>query len=221
LNRAQSGEEEVSLRGVNIEALGLTFVLPGYETELKPGGSNITVTLESLSEYLKLVASATLLQIQASEAFRRGLEILVPVERLRMFAAEELESLLCGEQEEDWTYETLSSAVVAAHGYTKTSSVFEQVLRAVAALNSDQRKLFLQFVTGTPRLPLGGFTGLSPPLTVVKKDPDLPEASPDDYLPSVMTCQNYLKVPAYSSFAVLQKQLLYACTEGHQSFHLT
>ena len=221
LNRANSKEQDVSLHGVSVEALGLTFVLPGYELELKPGGSSITVTLESLAEYLGLVASATLLQTQASEAFRRGLETLVPVERLRMFAAEELESLLCGEQEEDWTYETLSAAVVAAHGYTKNSPVFEQVLRAVAALNSDQRKLFLQFVTGTPRLPLGGFAGLSPPLTVVKKDPDLPGASPDAYLPSVMTCQNYLKMPAYSSFAVLQQQLLYACTEGHESFHLT
>jgi E3 ubiquitin-protein ligase TRIP12 len=78
---------------------------------------------------------------------------------------------------------------------------FKKVLRAVAELNSEQCKLFLQFVRSTPRLPLGGLEGLSPPLTVVKKDPDLPEASPYDYLPSVMTCQNYLKVPAYSSFA--------------------
>merc|ERR1712228_655367 len=45
----------------------------------------------------------------------------------------------------------------------------------------------------------GSFKSLSPPLTIVKKTFDTPEVNPDDYLPSVMTCANYLKLPDYSS----------------------
>ena len=36
--------------------------------------------------------------------------------------------------------------------------------------NREEQRQFLQFVTGCPRLPVGGFKALSPPLTIVKKD---------------------------------------------------
>ena len=42
---------------------------------------------------------------------------------------------------------------------------------------------------------------LNPPLTVVKKTVSEGEV-PEQYLPSVMTCQNYLKVPDYPSLQV-------------------
>jgi len=45
------------------------------------------------------------------------------------------------------------------------------------------------------------FKSLNPPLTVVKKTVDEGE-NPEDYLPSVMTCQNYLKLPDYPTLQV-------------------
>jgi len=42
-------------------------------------------------------------------------------------------------------------------------------------------------ITGAPKLPIGGFRGLTPPFTVVRK-PHEPPFKADDYLPSVMTC---------------------------------
>lgn len=42
-------------------------------------------------------------------------------------------------------------------------------------------------VTGAPKLPIGGFRGLNPPFTVVRKPHEAPYKA-DDYLPSVMTC---------------------------------
>lgn len=42
-------------------------------------------------------------------------------------------------------------------------------------------------MTGAPKLPIGGFKGLTPPFTVVRK-PHEPPYKADDYLPSVMTC---------------------------------
>ena len=65
-----------------------------------------------------------------------------------------------------------------------------------------------------------GLASLNPPLTIVKKYVD-ETCSPDDFLPSVMTCVNYLKLPAYSDAAVLCIQLKKASQMGQGSFHLS
>ena len=65
-----------------------------------------------------------------------------------------------------------------------------------------------------------GFRGLNPPLTVVRKPHEAPLKA-DDYLPSVMTCVNYLKLPEYSSKAVMLEKLQVAMKEGVGSFHLS
>lgn len=43
----------------------------------------------------------------------------------------------------------------------------------------------------------------------------------DGDLPSVMTCANYVKLPAYSSQAVMRERLLFAIREGQNSFDLS
>lgn len=56
--------------------------------------------------------------------------------------------------------------------------------------------------------------------TVVCKPAEAPLGS-DDYLPSVMTCANYLKLPDYSDAKILQKRLFTAIKEGQGAFHLS
>jgi E3 ubiquitin-protein ligase TRIP12 len=51
-----------------------------------------------------------------------------------------------------------------------------------------ERRKFLVFVTGSPRLPNGGFGALEPKLTVVLKKTLNATENADDILPSVMTC---------------------------------
>lgn len=51
--------------------------------------------------------------------------------------------------------------------------------------------------------------------------PSEPPYTPDDYLPSVMTCVNYLKLPNYSSATVLKERLNVAMAEGQGAFHLS
>jgi E3 ubiquitin-protein ligase TRIP12 len=46
-------------------------------------------------------------------------------------------------------------------------------------------------------------------------------ANHDYYLPSVMTCANYLKLPRYSSKEVMEEKFQYAIKEGSDSFHLS
>ena len=69
-------------------------------------------------------------------------------------------------------------------------------------------------------MPISGFKSLSPPLTVVRKTLE-PNQSPDDFLPSVMTCVNYLKLPDYSTLEIMRQKLSVAVREGQHSFHLS
>lgn len=65
-----------------------------------------------------------------------------------------------------------------------------------------------------------GFRSLNPPLTIVRKQPEGSD-EPDSYLPSVMTCVNYLKLPDYSSIEIMRERLRTATREGQLSFHLS
>lgn len=104
------------------------------------------------------------------------------------------------------------------HGYSVSSPVVRFLIDALCELTPAQRRDFLLFATGSPRLPVGGFAALRPKLTVVRRPTD---DSPDQHLPSVMTCTNYLKVPEYSSKEILRDRLLYAIMEGQSCFHLS
>lgn len=65
-----------------------------------------------------------------------------------------------------------------------------------------------------------GFKSLTPMFTVVCKPSEEPYMS-DDYLPSVMTCVNYLKLPDYSTIETMKQQLCTAMKEGQGAFHLS
>ena len=90
----------------------------------------------------------------------------------------------------------------------------------MCSLDKNLQRQFLIFTTGTSRLPIGGFKALSPKLTIVKRAFDKKEF-PDDFLPTVMTCQNYLKLPDYSSYEILEKKMLLAMKEGSKEFNLS
>ena len=47
------------------------------------------------------------------------------------------------------------------------------------------------------------------------------ELNPDNYLPSVMTCVNYLKQPDYSSKKIMSEKLRTTYSEGKNAFHLS
>ena len=81
------------------------------------------------------------------------------------------------------------------------------------------KQLFIKFITGCEKLPIGGLAALSPKLTVARR---IVEGRPsDECLPTVMTCQNYLKIPEYSSYNILEKKILMAMNEGCNEFNLS
>ena len=84
---------------------------------------------------------------------------------------------------------------------------FQRFVNVMVNMNEDERKLFVQFLTGCSSLPPGGLANLHPRLTIVRKD------GTDSNYPSVNTCVHYLKLPEYSSEEILKKQLTIACKE--------
>ncbi|RPA96718.1 hypothetical protein L873DRAFT_1211694 [Choiromyces venosus 120613-1] len=213
---------QIVFDGVHVEDLGLDLTLPGYpHIELIPGGGDVLVTIDNVKEYVDKVIDLTLgsgVRRQA-EAFRSGFSQVFPYSALRAFTPDEL-VMLFGRNEEDWSLETLMDSIKADHGFNMDSKSVRNLLTAMSEFNAQERRDFLQFVTGSPKLPIGGFKSLTPLFTVVCK-PSEPPYTSDDYLPSVMTCVNYLKLPDYSTFEILKKRLSVAIQEGQGAFHLS
>ena len=132
----------------------------------------------------------------------------------------ELENLICSSLEKKWEENEIFDNIKAEHGITKKSEILKYLIIFMTNLNKEEQKKFLLFTTGTSRLPVGGFKNLNPKFTVVKRSTEKGE-NPDNYLPTVMTCQNYLKIPEYSSYEVLRDKLTYAMNEGNNEFHLS
>uniref|UniRef100_A0A2M4ATB1 E3 ubiquitin-protein ligase n=1 Tax=Anopheles triannulatus TaxID=58253 RepID=A0A2M4ATB1_9DIPT len=154
-----------------------------------------------------------------------GFDWVFPMHRLRMFCRGVLGSVFCGSCFGGWPVSRwglflLAVLFGAAAGFSLACPAFRFFFGILAAYNRDEQRLFLQFVTGSPRLPTGGFKSLTPPLTIVRKKMD-GNQNPDEYLPSVMTCVNYLKLPDYSNREVMRQKLKTAASEGSMSFHLS
>lgn len=47
-------------------------------------------------------------------------------------------------------------SIKADHGFNMDSKSVRNLLQAMTELNKQQRRDFLQFVTGSPKLPIGG-----------------------------------------------------------------
>uniref|UniRef100_A0AC35TKE4 HECT domain-containing protein n=1 Tax=Rhabditophanes sp. KR3021 TaxID=114890 RepID=A0AC35TKE4_9BILA len=194
--------------------------------ELKVGGRDIAVNESNKEEYLELIVEWRLgrgIESQLS-AFFTGFSSVFPLQWLHYFDERELEILLCGMQEidvDDWQKNT-----VYRHYNAQTKQVvwFWQFVRS---LDQEKRSKLLQFVTGTCRVPVGGFseligsTGPQPFciervggnkeswLSGSKNEPVMP-------LPRSHTCFNRLDLPVYKSYEQLVEKLTNAIemTEG-------
>ncbi|AQK94368.1 E3 ubiquitin-protein ligase UPL4 [Zea mays] len=211
---------DLTYRGCRIEDLAIEFALPGYpEYVLSPGSRSDCLNAENLEEYVRHVVDATVKSgiARQMEAFKSGFNEVFPLKKLQVFSEDELERLLCGEQD-TWDFAKLVDHIKFDHGYTSSSPPVINLLEIIQEFGSIQRRAFLQFITGSPRLPPGGLAALNPKFTVVRKNNS---NDVDHDLPSVMTCANYLKLPPYSSKEKMREKLLYAITEGQGSFHLS
>lgn len=150
--------ELVLYNGVKIEDVGLTFNVPGYNYELKNKGSDHLVTINNLQEYLNLVFDKLVLSglDPLVRAFKTGFNKVFKIDSLKCFSNIELEEIICGSDYDSWDYENLIEHITPGHGFDKNSLMYQGLIQIMINMNSLEKKMFLQFVTGSSRLPLGG-----------------------------------------------------------------
>uniref|UniRef100_H3CTW7 E3 ubiquitin-protein ligase n=1 Tax=Tetraodon nigroviridis TaxID=99883 RepID=H3CTW7_TETNG len=179
--------------------------------ELKEGGENELVTEENKEEYISLLTNWRFTRgvKEQTRAFLDGFNEVVPLEWLRYFDEKELELMLCGMQEidlADWQKNTIY------RHYTKNSKQihwFWQVV--VKEMDNEKRIRLLQFVTGTCRLPVGGFSEL-----IGSNGPQkfcIDKVGKETWLPRSHTCFNRLDLPPYRSLEQLREKLMFAIEE--------
>ena len=127
--------------------------------ELKPNGADIDVTDENKTEYVKLMVNYRFSRgvEKQMDAICQGIKEIIPIEWLRLFDEHDLEFALCGHQNidlNDWRKNTIYKNCKESD---KTIQYFWQWM---AAASVEKRLKLLQFVTGTCRIPSGGFADL-------------------------------------------------------------
>ncbi|XP_025245643.1 ubiquitin-protein ligase E3A isoform X11 [Theropithecus gelada] len=137
------------------------------------------------------------------KAFRRGFHMVTNESPLKyLFRPEEIELLICGSRNLD--FQALEETTEYDGGYTRDSVLIREFWEIVHSFTDEQKRLFLQFTTGTDRAPVGGLGKLK--MIIAKNGPDT------ERLPTSHTCFNVLLLPEYSSKEKLKERLLKAIT---------
>uniref|UniRef100_A0A671MYW8 E3 ubiquitin-protein ligase HACE1 n=1 Tax=Sinocyclocheilus anshuiensis TaxID=1608454 RepID=A0A671MYW8_9TELE len=187
------------------------------EVPLKPGGTAIQVTQDNKAEYVQLVTELRMTRaIQPQiNAFLQGFHTFIPPSLIQLFDEYELELLLSGMPEidvMDWKKNTEYTS-----GYDLQEPVIQWFWEVVENLTQEERVLLLQFVTGSSRVPHGGFAFLMGGSGLQKFTiAAVPYTS--NLLPTSSTCINMLKLPEYPSKDVLRDRLLVALHCGSYGY---
>lgn len=191
------------------------------EVELKPGGRDIAVTGDNVTEYIYRMAYFRLNQQPraAIQAFMRGFWSLVRPEWVAMFVPEELQLLIGGSEEGGGgrgggvNLVDLRANVEYAGGYHEDHPIVHSFWDALASLSPEDQRGFLKFVTSCSRAPLLGFRHLHPKLCIQMAGSVL-DPSAAERLPTAATCMNLLKLPPYPTTEIMRSKLQYAIQSG-------
>ncbi|KAL7740604.1 hypothetical protein ACLKA6_009488 [Drosophila palustris] len=178
--------------------------------ELKENGEKERVTEENKEEYITLMTEWRMTRgiEQQTKTFLEGFNEVVPLEWLKYFDERELELILCGMQDvdvEDWQRNTIY------RHYNRNSKQVVWFWQFVRETDNEKRARLLQFVTGTCRVPVGGFAELmgsnGPQRFCIEK------VGKETWLPRSHTCFNRLDLPPYKSYDQLVEKLTFAIEE--------
>ncbi|XP_066264211.1 E3 ubiquitin-protein ligase HACE1-like [Branchiostoma lanceolatum] len=183
------------------------------EVELKPDGKNIQVTEANKAEYVQLVTELRMTRaIQPQiNAFLQGFHAFIPCSLVQLFDEYELELMLSGLPEVD--VEDFEKNTDYNSGYTADCPVIKWFWETVRDFPQQERVLLLQFVTGSSRVPHGGFAYL-PGGSGMQKITISPVTYTPNLLPTASTCINLLKLPEYRSREELRERLKIALQHG-------
>eukprot|EP01036_Dinobryon_divergens_P029334 gene29334-38412_t len=202
---------------------GLTFTVETthfgkqYYEDLVPDGSQVLVTDENKQEYVRLLAHHRLVlacKTQMDSLMRGFNEILPAATFLHFFDPSELELMISGLPEvdiEDMRANTTYS------GYASTDATIGHFWTVLRSFTAEEKALFVQFVTGSSKVPLDGFKSLKGTEGEVQRI-SVHKAFNVALLPTAHTCFNQLDLPEYTSVEELREKLLLAIRHGAEGF---
>ena len=173
------------------------------------------MTDENKDEYVRLIAHHRMTASfrKQIDAFLEGFHELVPSELISIFDPQQLELLTCGLPEIDMDD---LHAHTTYQGYKSSDPQIIFLWNVLRSFEKLEKALFLQFVTGTSKVPLDGFRSLQG--SEGTQHFNVHKAYGSDLLPTAHTCFNQLDLPEYESEEKMRAKILIAIREGSEGF---
>jgi len=167
------------------------------------------ITMDNRDKLIQDALTTKLHEYDAVVAqIRQGLSKVLPLSLLSLLTGDELRVWVCGEPNIDIAL--LKSVTSYKGGLSDTSDLIKWFWEAMEEFTPTQRSLFVRFAWGRSRLPRtkADFKGREFQIQRLDKFDD--QGQSDKALPEAYTCFFLLKLPTYSSKAVLVNKLTYA-----------
>jgi E3 ubiquitin-protein ligase HUWE1 len=202
--------------------LDLTFSIEDHSfgrsqvIDLVPNGRKTPVVDENKEKYVKLVCQhrmTTAIKNQI-KAYLDGFYELVNPELIAIFTPRELELLISGMPDIDIDDLKANTDYV---GWKATDEQIEWFWKIMFSLSRNEKAAFLQFVTGSSKVPLAGFAELQG-MRGIQKFSIHKASGTKGALMSAHTCFNSLDLPVYESEDEMRAKFSYAINEGGSAF---
>eukprot|EP00004_Rigifila_ramosa_P002656 TRINITY_DN12746_c0_g1_i1.p1 TRINITY_DN12746_c0_g1~~TRINITY_DN12746_c0_g1_i1.p1 ORF type:complete len:1102 (-),score=245.80 TRINITY_DN12746_c0_g1_i1:32-3277(-) len=174
--------------------------------DLVQNGREIAVTNSNRAEFVRLLVDYYLNTGVAAQfdAFERGFLAVCGGPAFRLFRPTELELLLAGTREMDWSELRRTTRYVG--GYDASSKAVQWFWNLFESWPETKKRKLLQFATGCDRAPVGGLANIQ---FVIQR-----ESGDTERLPTASTCFSVLHLPDYSSREKLETLCERAITES-------
>jgi len=143
-------------------------------------------------------------------AFVHGFRLIIPLKMISMFSISELQLMISGLESVDFS--DMKEYCKYEGGYCKTSDIIKWLWEILEELEDYQKSSFLFFLSGSVKIPYGGFKNVD---CSIKK-----ATLGTDSLPLAHTCFYELELPEYESKEKLKEKLFMAMFEGSTGFYI-
>ncbi|CDO52403.1 similar to Saccharomyces cerevisiae YGL141W HUL5 Multiubiquitin chain assembly factor (E4) [Geotrichum candidum] len=194
----------------DVEELSLDFTISQkvghgkYVTiPLVPDGQSIAVTNNNRLRYIHAVSQYKLNTVLTPQtrSFLSGMSTLISLDWFSMFNGPELQMLISGGSSRINISDLKAHTLI--YDFPANDTTISDLWDILENdFTEEERRLFIKFVTSVPKAPLLGFGALVPNFAIRRASND------QNRLPTASTCVNLLKLPHYTSRAVLKKKLL-------------
>lgn len=181
----------------------LTFSVPCNGTDVLLTKEETFVTAENIDYFIDLYFDLLVNKAidKQFNAIKNGFNMIIKPETITFLHPNELEKIIVGTNSID--IETIKKYTIL-NGYEKEDAIVKHFWEVIDDFCFDDKKRFLQFVTGNDRIPVSGPERLK--LILMKNGCDT------ERLPSSQTCFNTLLLPEYKSKEKLKIKLTKAIT---------